>query len=57
MMVTMVVSAGVTVLIGAAKEVYYDYKLGRGTPDWRDMAANCIGVATSTIIILMGEMI
>lgn len=41
--------AGVALLIGAAKETLWDGALGRGTPDWQDMAANALGTGAGLV--------
>ena len=43
-------------LIGVAKEVYYDYKLSRGTPDYLDAVANIAGILTTTIMYVIGDL-
>lgn len=47
----MLVGAGIALLIGAMKEVFWDLYLGRGHPDWWDMAANLVGVVGAIIIL------
>jgi hypothetical protein len=44
-------------LIGGAKEYVWDYKLGKGTPEWYDMFANALGVIASLIVIGLGKLI
>ncbi len=36
--------------VGAAKEIIIDKQLGLGNPDWKDMAADTVGVLAGTII-------
>jgi hypothetical protein len=43
--------------IGASKELIWDWLLGRGNPDWCDMAANCIGVGLAVLVLKGGGMI
>lgn len=40
-----------TLAIGAGKEMWWDKRLGRGHPDWLDMAANVVGVIGAVIIM------
>jgi len=44
-------------LIGVAKEVYYDYKLGRGTPDYLDVVANLVGILSTVFIVGLGALL
>lgn len=39
--------------IGAAKELLYDQKLGRGVASWGDMAANCAGAVSAAVFYLI----
>ena len=43
--------------IGAVKELYHDFYLNRGTPDWYDMLANSLGVIFSIILVIIFEAI
>lgn len=45
-------AAGITLVVGVAKELIYDWHLKRGTPDWYDMAANAAGVAVPVVAAL-----
>jgi uncharacterized membrane protein HdeD (DUF308 family) len=47
----------IALLIGGAKEYIWDYRLGKGTPDWYDMFANALGVIASLIVIGIGRLI
>jgi hypothetical protein len=47
----------IALLIGAAKEYIWDYKMGKGVPDWYDMFANALGVIVSLIVIGLGGLI
>jgi hypothetical protein len=47
----------IALLIGGAKEYIWDYKMGKGTPDWYDMLANTLGVIASLIVIGLGGLI
>lgn len=38
-------------LVGAAKELCWDGYLGRGHPDWQDMAANAVGLVVAWAIL------
>lgn len=38
-------------LAGAAKEVWWDGHLGRGRPDWQDMAANIVGLTLAWALL------
>ena len=42
-------AALVTLLLGAAKEIIYDKVLGKGTPEWGDMAADAAGVVLAIV--------
>ena len=44
-------------LIGVAKEVYYDYKLSRGTPDYFDVVANLSGIVATLFVSIIGDML
>ena len=44
----------VVALIGAAKEIVYDKMLGKGTPEFWDFAATCLGVAMVMVGYLVG---
>jgi len=44
------IAAGVTLTISAAKELIYDWYLGKGTPEWADFAADCAGVAVAVMV-------
>ena len=39
--------------VGAAKELFYDLYLGRGTSDWYDMVANSLGVIFGIMLVLI----
>jgi VanZ family protein len=43
--------------IGAVKELYHDFYLNRGTPDWYDMLANSLGVIFGIILVIIFEAI
>jgi len=47
----------IALLHGGAKEYIWDYRLGKGTPDWYDMFANALGVIASLIVIGIGRLI
>lgn len=42
-----------TVAIGVAKEIIWDYYLGRGTPDKMDIVADIIGIVMATGVVLV----
>ena len=44
----------IVALIGAAKEIVYDKILGKGTPEFWDFAATCLGIAMVMVGYLVG---
>ena len=46
-------AAVITLILGAAKELIYDWALGKGTPEWGDMAADAAGVAAAYFVGVM----
>lgn len=36
--------ASFSLLVGALKELVYDWWMGKGTPSWADFGADCVGV-------------
>ena len=51
------VASSITLLIGAAKELYYDWYLGKGNSEWMDMLANTVGITAVAIFIVIVELI
>jgi hypothetical protein len=47
----------IALLIGAAKEYIWDYKIGKGVPDWYDMLANTLGVLVSLGVVWVGRLL
>jgi len=50
-----IIASGIALLVGASKELYYDWYLGKGNHEWMDMAANAIGVASTSLFIVIVE--
>ena len=44
----------IVAFIGAAKEIVYDKMLGKGTPEFWDFMATCLGVAMVMVGYLVG---
>ena len=44
----------IVALIGAAKEIVYDKMLGKGTPEFWDFMATCLGIAFVMVGYLVG---
>ena len=43
-------AAGITLALGAAKELIYDWAMKRGTPEWLDFAADVAGIIIALIV-------
>ena len=43
-------AALITLILGAAKELIYDWAMKRGTPEWLDFAADGAGVIIALIV-------
>ena len=48
----LIYAAGVTLVFGAAKELVYDWYLGKGMPDPWDFAADVAGVLLAWVVKL-----
>lgn len=46
------VSVPVTLLIGVAKEVIYDKWMRKGTPQWKDIICDIVGIAIGCLVYL-----
>lgn len=43
------IAAGVALAIGISKEIY-DKMSGKGTPEWADLMADCVGIAIGCVL-------
>lgn len=46
----LLVAGGVTLAVGAAKELFWDAALHQGDPSWRDFGADVVGAAAGLFI-------
>lgn len=46
------IAAGITFALGIIKEVVYGWLMGKGTPEWADLAYDFYGVMAAVIIRL-----
>lgn len=44
-------AAGITLALGAGKEIVYDWWMGKGTPELADFVADVVGVAAVVILL------
>lgn len=48
-----VIGGGISLGIGAGKELVYDKWMHRGVPSWKDFGADCLGTAVGTMAGVM----
>lgn len=46
-------AAGITLAVGIGKELIYDKWLSKGTPQWKDIVADVVGIAAGIVIAVL----
>lgn len=46
-------AAAITLLVGIGKELVWDLWLKKGTPQWKDIIADIVGIAAAAVIAIL----